>query len=46
MLSIIVTMGFINQDNEEMPYLGDEFDHLHGIWEANAPFELIVVDRA
>jgi len=46
MLSIIVTMGFINQDNEEMPYLGDEFDHFYGIWSAQAPFELIVVDRA
>jgi hypothetical protein len=46
MISIIVTMGFINQDNVENPYLGDEFDHFDGIWEANAPFELIVVDRA
>jgi len=46
MISIVVTMGFINQDNIEIPELGDEFDHFDGIWEADAPFELVIIDRA
>lgn len=46
MLSLIITMGFIHQDNTGDPLLGDEFDHLIGLVGAEAPFELIVVDRA
>lgn len=46
MLSIIITMGFIHQDNTGMPMLGDEFDHLEGFQDTRVPLELIVVDRA
>lgn len=46
MISLIITMGFIHQDNTGEPYKGDEFDHLEDIWEATVPLELIVVDRA
>lgn len=46
MLSIIIPMGFIHQENIGDPILGDEFDHLEGLVNAHVPFELIIVDRA
>jgi hypothetical protein len=45
-LSIIVTMGFINQKSLGSPGRGDEFDHMAPAAKANAPIELIIVDRA
>jgi hypothetical protein len=45
-LSIIVSMGFINQKNLGDESLGDEFDHMAAVADAQADIELIIVDRA
>jgi hypothetical protein len=45
MLSIIVTMGFNNQRNIGAPEIGDEFDHMALANDADADFELVIVDR-
>jgi len=46
LLSIIVTMGFDNQVNLGAPEIGDEFDHMAMAADADADFELVIVDRA
>jgi hypothetical protein len=44
-LSIIVAMGFPNQESL-VPERGDEFDHMAPAIDADADFELVIVDRA
>lgn len=45
-LSIIVTMGYVNQKQVEHKERGDEIDHISLVAGASSDFEIIIVDRA